>query len=286
MKKFIVLTSGLFCFPFLTHAETCIDTPHSAVDRFGTCEEFASSCDVPGDWKVVPSCDLIEPERDRPTLEEKQNQRTRRIAYRTSNPSLSSDEAKERIRKYRAARLAKRRSAQRPGSAAIYEPKTSDSDKSGYTERRSSTDKNFTSKYRKYTRKGNQTKEELSELAKKHQTHAQNARARLGSVLRKSAIRTGSLSNAPKWSYETRKRSTRKSYDYENRVWKSMETLRNEARPEKKEHVYNGPRLRKVFKGARLQGDLSGDRDYLEAEAKERAELRQQLEDEGTETSE
>ncbi|NJP03963.1 hypothetical protein HC823_01720, partial [Candidatus Gracilibacteria bacterium] len=53
------------CLPLITNAQSdapvmCAQITKSAVSPSGHCQTFRSPCDIPQDWKMVPSCDSVE----------------------------------------------------------------------------------------------------------------------------------------------------------------------------------------------------------------------------------
>ena len=63
MKKLIFSLSVFLPALVFAKADVCVQKLQSAVSPRGTCEIFSTPCEVPDDWKKVPSCKDVKPVR-------------------------------------------------------------------------------------------------------------------------------------------------------------------------------------------------------------------------------
>ncbi len=104
MKIFYLSLSVLFLASTAHAEEACIQTTQPAVSPDGVCEIFSTPCDVPDDWKSIPSCDLVSGEgrEARLSLEAKMKKRLetlrKRLAERKANQENGTDGEKAQNR--------------------------------------------------------------------------------------------------------------------------------------------------------------------------------------------
>ncbi len=80
MKKlfllgFTFLITPVFAADFTPDSTECVQVIQHAVSPKGVCEIFATPCDVPADWKVISSCDLVKPKEEHVRFEDVQDRR-------------------------------------------------------------------------------------------------------------------------------------------------------------------------------------------------------------------
>ena len=252
--------------------QDCFEKETDAVSPYGICQTFSQTCDIPDDWKVIPSCDLVE-DNGHQKLRNKLKDRLNKI--RTKQDTQLEKQSARILKK--SALGSMRKSIPRPGSANIYQQKRSSSDKVNSRNRRGTTSRNYRSSFSRLTTKTNENKK-AKEVEARNQRNAARSKAKSSGILRKSGIRTGKLNTTTKWSYETEQRSRRKDYT-KTPIWRSIRSLNAENRV-KKEYTYKAPKLSRVYKGRRLMGDLSDDSYFLEKETDKLSDIRKQLQKE------
>ncbi len=245
MKKLLLLV------PFLLlntgHAQSegtsCIQVIQSAISPTGQCQTFPTPCDVPSDYKVVPSCNIVKDKNFGRKLEDRMNHRSLRVRktrrpkniqkrHRSFGRSAGAGSRRDRITRTRA-----------------------DYNKRGT--RKTSTRKNYSAAARnriKYLnrnlRGGYQHPDKPSReerLARRQTVH--KIRSRVQKNLHQK------LSNTPSWSSEINRRSraVRPLRSWNN---SHLSEKRRKMRSARKKRIYEGIKLRKTWKGQRIEGSL------------------------------
>ncbi len=251
MKKSLCLPLLLLTIFYSTvNANICIQVQQSAVNQEGECKTFSTPCDVPEDWRHVPSCDIIKDKDTGTDLEKRMNKRRillRRNRFkRAKKLEKNSDEdaAKKRIRKKRTFRSNRNRryTSERPV-------------KNG--KRRTFTRKNYSAAARNRVKYLNRhihggLEHEGDTTSTERKARRQKTHKIMSNV---SKRRTGKLSNKPKWTTQVKYRKTAGAG---LRRWQNYHDSekRREYRQARKKRVYEGIKLKKIWKGDRIEGDF------------------------------
>lgn len=244
---------------FVAQAQNaCVQVIQPAVSPDGICQEYSTPCDVPEDWKSVPSCDLIDVNEDanKPSLEQKMHTRLAQMraywkmkkAEENSMPETSNNETFNRIGSGNLTRNDRNRRL----------PTSEDSKTKGV--KRTFTDKNYDSvtaeRYNVrggYQRPGDTTSAERKE----------RRQSRAAFQSRSDANRSGNLNTTIKWSVLSDQFTTRKNYgvnpyQLKSQYQKQQAAKRAATNREVDVHQRMMSRSRK-YRGERLEGNLSGD---------------------------
>ncbi len=232
-----------------TKEMSCMQVLQAAVNQQGECQIFATPCEVPEDWRHVPSCDIIEDNEVGTSLETKMNKRKYllRNKFKTQKIKNKEDSKKELRQVRRGIRRTRKRN------------KNIDTNESNRKigKRRSFTEKNYSTASRNRVKYLN--KRINGGLQQEGETTSDERKARRQGVhkimSRVSTKRTGKLSNKPKWSTQVK---YRKTAGIGVRRWNNHYTSekRREDRNSRKKRVYEGIKLKKIWKGERIEGDF------------------------------
>lgn len=210
MKKLSFgLISFLFTFIYFpVQAESmCSQVVQAAVNYRGECQQFSNPCQVPKDWKKVPSCDLIEANTG-VSLEEKST--NRRYTFFRAKPAENQ-----------AVDAVTYKTNNRYGSGNLTR---------GNVNRTGDLDEKNTRKYTtRYGRSSLHTKSAGANATsiKDKGTYQRIARA-------SGPLRTGYLENKPKWEVQQQNHVKKLGTDFENKPWESNIQTQIKERLEKK----------------------------------------------------
>ena len=214
----------------------------SAIDPLGRCKVFTND-NIPNTWKRVDSCEDYAPAKTGLSPEEVLKRRwQRRLAARPANTEKT--EKKPVLRRSRiGSGTLTRGGADRVISLGIKQ-----------RARRMTTNQHLGS-----------TKQFLLEDSRRQKTTAtervrrRNARSGIKSGSATDMTRTGQLSGKF-WSTEAAQRNKRLDSQETTEGWKkyldNRQYLSKKGRKDKKEYVYQGPSLRRMYRGSRLEGSM------------------------------
>ena len=238
LSLILILTSPVYA---NTDDTICTQVIQSAVSQNGECNEFPTPCDVPDDWKKVSSCDMIEDNDFGSSLEEKMNKRS--YLFRTR---AKAQQVEKKARNSGKKPGIKRRRATSSTNRTKNTKKQKSFTKKNYSVAARNRMKYLNSSKGGYQHVGDTTAEERKE--RRQATHKIISSA--------NAIRTGKLSNKPKWETEFKYRKTATAGL--KRWTNSFDTeRRRKSREARKTRIYEGLKLKKIWKGQRIQGDIS-----------------------------
>ncbi len=253
-KKTYWLFGILLFLPLLSHAQSdapvmCAQITKAAVSPSGHCQTFRSPCDIPQDWKMVPSCDAVED-----------------TDFGSTPEDIDSRRLQNRWEALRARIQAKKEEAEPEGLNASYRRLGSASlgrggidrevkDEESPYKRRTMSDRQYHSqKYNiavDYRRNEDTTENERNQRRQSYQT-----RLRYGTATEMD--RSSPLSSKPKWFVSSRKHFKDNLGDFSDRWRSSTQILQDEAKAkrEARESITEGPALQKIYTGARREGDI------------------------------
>lgn len=249
---------ALLITPFgITQAEsTDTQTTQAATNQDGECEVFPTQADVPDDWKQVPSCDLVKDANFGKSLEERLRERFRsKNQARSTEGETRSESSGKYIRQGRGALTRENRNR-----------RLSTKTNTNYGERRTTTRRNYSQaaldRIKRYrTNKGGYQQE--GDTTKEERAQRRSYRAPIAS--RNSDVRReGLLSNKQKWTTELNKRNEKNIKNATTKRWVNYnnELSRKEllkGRIERKKKIAGERRIKRIWKGERLEGDVSGN---------------------------
>jgi len=231
----------------------CAQVIQPAVSPGGVCVEYATPCDVPTDWKAVPSCDLIE-EGSSVSLEEKQNTRRNRMQEYWRLKSLQGHNNTRRTNQ----------SFARIGSGAFTRsnranklPTSTDSTTAGI---RATTQRDYSSDVAKrYSLKGGYERAGDTTSAERKERRAYRAPI----YSRSDANREGNLNTTVKWNVLSRQHTTQKQYGpnpYRLRAnYLAEQKAKRDATNREVDVQQRKLSRSRVYRGERLEGNLRGD---------------------------
>lgn len=228
----------------------------SAVDPKGVCMMFSSSCQVPDDWKRVPSCDLVKPIRGQ------QNDTLYERRFGENYWDQLKKKRKENLRK----RASNRSRVGRLGRAAVVEEvKALNKDKPLSHELAGEKRKNTFQKrlsrnsvpefYRQSLKRRGSVKNE-DKLTEKEQleAHREQWGDRRPPLERATEMdRASDFSSMPKWRVQKRTHFKERRYG-RNPYWRRSTV----ERAPKRKRIVRTISNRRGYKGARLEGLLNG----------------------------
>jgi hypothetical protein len=238
---------------FAENEMACIKMTQSAVDSSGECEEFATSCEVPNGWRMVYSCDDIKdvnfgltPEQ---STERRYKLKMKAISKKNENRKTLKDKVSAKYRRIGGGSFTR----STKNTSLLNKKSTKISDRKftipNYDNLRSYNLYKKNAPKRKYNTK----REKISDLEEKVDNNEETRTYRPGIKSSVSDVfREGQLSNAQKWSKQQ-----------EGRVrgvitGKNPYSLKSKIKRTPKRRVYEGPKLKRTYKGDLLQGDLEG----------------------------
>ena len=254
LRPLFLFTVSAFAFSGIASAQNmCVQIIQAAVSPNGVCEEFATPCNVPADWKSVPSCDLINQEASAEiSLEAKMNGR------------IAKMRAIWAMRKAAAGKKNTNKNFNRIGSGALTRSnlttKRLPTSNGESTKRiRAFTDKDYTSDVaERYSRRGGY--ERAGETTSAERSKRRMARPSFRS--RSDANRSGDLNTTVKWKVLGRQFTTKKNYGRNPYTSRSPYLKAQKAkRDAHNKEVDVQERLRsrqRTYRGARLDGNLDG----------------------------
>jgi len=232
---------------------SCVEKTQAAVAPNGECQEFPTPCDVPSDWKHVPSCENVKDMNFGLTPEDATERRYKLKMQALSRKTSNTKNLEERVSaKYR--RLGGgsfTRSTKNPSLSRKVGAQSSD---------RNSTTKNYddTKAYdlyktlnskRKYNTERVEVIEQEKEMSEESDITNPTRPGIQSSV--SDVFRQGPLTNAQKWNLQQKGR-VRKTI-----TGKNPYSLQSKIKRVPKRRVYEGPKLKQIYKGELLQGDLN-----------------------------
>lgn len=252
MKKFILpaFVMSLLLVPSVFAEDegmSCIQVLQSAVGPDGSCEYFPTPCDVPDDWKLVPSCEEVRDVSFGLTPDEVANRR-KELRRKKYEEMQQEPDDKETLLERSQARYRKFGSGSYTRSTKNDSLKTDKGTK--ISDRKFVTPQFGNSwSYDRYRRlnikmKYNQKREDAS-----GEENAALERPGIISTI-SDVFREGKLSNTPKWSVQQQGRIRNIP------TGKNPYRLKTKIQRKPKNRVYEGPSLQKVYKGDRMEGDL------------------------------
>jgi hypothetical protein len=262
MKKFLL--ASLVSLTILITTQVSAKT-YFAIDLKGDCTSYGSLDKVPEDYKVIPSCDLIESDKKDLSMRDKlknrfnnkfknykkRNQQIRKKSTRNQNLSTRSHKGSGNLTKRRG-KMNRRLVTNKQVS---------------HFKKKARTNRNYSKKTRDFINKlrkkgghrlvGKTTSEDR--LKRRTAKHKQ-----LSSTKGK---RTGALSRDPKFSTQMKKRREYHQVSKARKRWKSASQLRRDklkklqkARKAKRaKRNQQGIKIRRTWKGERFNGSLDGE---------------------------
>lgn len=228
----------------------CVQMTQAAVGLDGKCQEFPTPCDVPADWKQVSSCEMVKDKNFGTSLESRMQKRASSIRN-----GVNSQKKAKKSTANSGKRGIKRMRATRTDNATKKTGSTRTFTKKNYSQASRDRIKSLNTNKGGYQQEGDTTSAERKE-------RRQNKRKIMSSV---STVRTGKLSNEPKWSTQVEKRN-KTTTALKNWKLSHINEARKAKRKARKERIYEGPTLQKVYKGDRIQGDLGGNTETTDNE--------------------
>lgn len=248
MRKLLLLTPFLLLNIGYAKSETsaCTQVTQSAVSPAGECQVFPTPCDVPADYKTVPSCDIVKDRDFGSSLEDRMKKRFSRIQKnKAKNSSIK--------------RNTRRGFGQSAGVGYKRDRVTrkhSDREKTGT--RKTSTRKNYSAVARNRAKRLNRNQrggyQHVGDTTSAERKDRRQGKHRIRSSVTKNLSKK--LSNKPSWSAEKNRRSrtiqARKSWNNSH-----MAEKRRDARSARKKRIHQGIKLQKTWKGERIEGSLT-----------------------------
>lgn len=258
--------------------DMCAQVIQPAVSPGGICQEYSTPCDVPEDYKAVPSCDLIDQsdQTDKPSLEQKmQSRRAQMRAYwakkkAAQDDSTSKTDDNNSFNRFGSGSLTRSNRARRLP--------TSDASGSNSAGVRAFTEKDYSSDISKrYSLRGGYQREGDTTSAERKERRAYRAPTQS----RSDAKRTGKFNTTVKWNVMSRQFTSKKNYGINpyrlsSKYKEQQKAKRAESNQEIDVHARMMSRSRK-YRGARLEGNMSGDDLFLQRQGEAEAEARQDL---------
>ncbi len=225
----------------------CTQVIQPAVGPNGQCKEFSTPCQVPEDWKAIPSCDLVEDENKKSiSLEEKMKKNQRKFKGKVRKIRNQYSQGIRRVKKNTG--IARR-------TRAYVNP----------------SQKRSTKKYRTQSRRvlsslGLQRRNELKLkglTAKKTDRKIKERFTRPALSSRTNVKRTGKLKSTQKWKIEKKSHFKERNYGknpytLKSKYGKNQKKLRDESNKkiDTNKRKHNGF---KIFRGERKLGNLEGE---------------------------
>ncbi len=274
---FLSLGLGLFILPSLAATEVCTEKVQPAISPDGQCQVFRDSCDVPEDWRSVPSCELAQTEKIGLSLAERLQHRQVLRSQATKNSETTTEETKtEKTRSARGgtkiSRGALTRSTNRYRRLPTAEESTS-------TERR-----HFSSRGIK-RKASDSAKRDMESTTKTQQSYYRAKRQSYRSS--RDTNRAGSLKTQQSWNSLSAQKTTQRSYGRNPyRLGYRYQADQKATRDAREETVdaearrYSNSRR---YRGDRNIGNLDSDIEFQEQEAEKMEEVWDELQGETSE---
>lgn len=246
----LILFSPIFASAQADEPMMCAQVIKSAISPSGHCQTFKTPCDIPQDWKMVPSCDMVE-KTDFGASPADIDSRRLENRWQVLRDKMTADAmARENYVTPKYHRIG----AASLGRAGV------DREAKGATEprfkkRTMSNRKYHSRKYNiavDYRRDKNVSKNEWEQRRKSSQT-----RLRYGSPTKMD--RNGPISSKPKWFVSSRKHFKDNLGDFGDRWRSSTQILQEDAKAKRDargDTHTDGPALQKIYTGVRRAGNL------------------------------
>ncbi len=259
MKKLFLLGLAFFVTPAFAadfepdSSSMCIQVTQHAVSPQGVCEIFSTPCDVPANWKVISSCDLIKPKEQSTRFEDVINRRKMARTKRMQELAKQQAEIPVERRTSGQPRVGRALFTKRVGNENM---RLSNSKSTSFFGNRKSTllpDFDNAESYERFrelnegTMPGLKNADEMTKVQKFKQNLINRGQRRPGWITSTQMKRTGYMKMDSYFSQRSMKRDLGPS-----RHWR-------ELHPEKrKKFERRAPSNRRGWKGPRLEGDLGG----------------------------
>lgn len=257
LRPLFLFTLSAFALSGVASAQTmCAQMIQAAVDPNGMCQEFATPCDVPEDWKSVPSCDLINQEVSTSTsLEAKMNGRIAKMRAYWDMKKAAKAEAGEQVTNKNFNRIGSG-TFTRSNLTTERLPTSNGASTDGI---RAFTKKDYTSDVaERYSRRGGYEREGETTSAERKERRSVRPSYRSST----DADRTGDLNTTVKWNVLGRQFTTKKNYGANPYTSRSPYLAAQKAkRDASNKEVDVQARLQsrqRTYRGARLDGNLDG----------------------------
>lgn len=253
----ITPTEDAFCAQVLTFA----------ISPEGTCSEFPTSC-IPEDHKAVSSCESTESSSSQTSLEDRLLQRKHGKKRLRVGPTVTKKQVSGKFKRF--GRVQSNRAFTRNTSSKRTKPSTG-------LDRRS-TAKNFRSQFRRHNVKGG-----FNRGDKIAQAGHRDARIRPQLFSRSLVRRVGSFSDKPKWEISQRSHFSERRIGQTNPFSiRSVRSAQQRARRANQESSTVDVEARRLsrsrrWRPGRLDGNLSGDPDFILEQAEKRARIQEDL---------
>ncbi len=254
----LVLPAISFAETDIVEGDACIQVIQPAVSPEGVCQEFTTPCDVPDDWKSIPSCEIIERQTERTSLEQKMQSRSERMRRYWQLKAQTASTPSDRRMNSKSFRVG-RGSLTRGNARYRRLPTQTTTDTDEIT---ATTDKNYhkLDQYKRYLRKGGYVQE--GDTTKQERTERRQSRAPVYSRANRTN-RSGNLKNTIQWSVLSRQHTTQKNYGRNPyNLQSKYNQSQREKRAENRQTIDIRERLRsraRIYRGKRMEGNLSGD---------------------------
>lgn len=260
MKKLLflailVLPLSVFAADDAPLSQSCIQVIQPAVSPEGTCEVFPTPCDVPEDWRKISSCDLIEPEDFGASLSQldqrRRMQRVNRIQQQARLQERENTTNKKAVGMPRIGRARFTKNRERTETSFDIDSKNR---ASHYTQRGRNIpqfgNKSSYLRFKNLNTKSSMFKQGLTRVEKYQQKVEETGLRRPQIMGSTDADREGYLSGDS--FIRTQDDNVKDTPLY--RYWKSLDQVN---RKKKTRRVYEGPKLRKVYRDSQ-EGNLDG----------------------------
>lgn len=254
MKKLLFLSPLFLFLPAMTFAGqdfSCHqDILQPAVSPRGNCHVFDTRCQVPDDWKLVPSCEEVQDRNFGSRPEDVTARRTSQNYWDKYKARVEAEKAEEeKDRLYLS-------SYKKFGRASIGRAGR-DRDPRGAVEDRNprrATTQSYYGPSKSFALQDPRREQDAPDELENRATSRWRTRLAIGA----GAVREGKLQARPKWTVEQRNRRERME-DKDMQGWK--ERMVEDRRVEEKPYEYEGLKLRRIWRPS-FSGDL--DRALIE----------------------
>lgn len=270
MKKLLLLIPLLSVMSIAQAADgdICAEVMSYGISPAGVCESFNNSC-IPADYRRVPSCEAVQNDNDFSSLEDRL-----RARFHGKTRITNSNKVKSVSGKYK--RVGRGFLTRR----ALRENTSSDNNEDAVGVDRTSTVKNFRSKYRQHNLRGGFDRDQKS-------TGHTNA-------YKRPSVRTRSTEDKntdqkfttdAKWSSAVKDHFRQKNYGTNPYSLASKRSAQQRAyRAKKADNAQVDVKGRIIsrsrrWRPGRLDGNLSGDASFLESEAEKKSDVIESLDD-------
>lgn len=206
----------------------------SAVDLKGKCQIFSSQAQIPAQFKVVSSCKLIKDAQFGSDMDQKMKDRLSRILEKKREAQKQKPEKVQRR-----ARPTKFMGSGHLTKRGEYTKRNSVKRKNTSKARRSSTQRNYASRYNKNYQKSTTQNTKTSQRRPAFRSSTEMKRS-------------GYLKSPIKYSDLMKDRDKRQNIG-EKRIWKGYKQMSRK----KEERTQREVKLKRLWKGSRLEGEIS-----------------------------